>query len=49
MTSDRPYRPAMSDAEARAELQAGAGSQFDARVVAALLEELDQPATKAAR
>jgi diguanylate cyclase (GGDEF)-like protein len=38
MTSDRPYRPAMSDAEARAELRAGAGTQFDERVVAALLE-----------
>jgi putative nucleotidyltransferase with HDIG domain len=50
MTSDRPYRAAMSDAEARAELLAGAGTQFDERVVAALLEELDQPAaTNAAR
>ncbi len=49
MTSDRPYRPAMSDAEARAELLAGAGTQFDERVVAALLEELDQPVTSAAR
>ena len=38
MTSDRPYRPAMSEAEARAELLAGAGTQFDERVVTALLE-----------
>lgn len=38
MTSERPYRPAMSDAEARAELLAGAGTQFDERVVTALLE-----------
>ena len=29
MTSDRPYRAAMSDADARAELRAGAGTQFD--------------------
>ena len=38
MTSDRPYRPAMSDDEARVQLLAGAGTQFDERVVAALLE-----------
>ncbi len=43
MTSDRPYRPAMSGSQARAELLAGAGSQFDERVVAALLQELDEP------
>jgi GAF domain-containing protein len=43
MTSDRPYRSAMSRAQARAELRAGAGSQFDGRVVAALLEVLDDP------
>ena len=53
MTSDRPYRAAMSDAQARAELLAGAGSQFDERVVAALLQVLDegtpQPAAKPAR
>ena len=36
MRPDR--RPAMSDAEARAELLAGAGTQFDKRVVTALLE-----------
>jgi HD-GYP domain-containing protein (c-di-GMP phosphodiesterase class II) len=53
MTSDRPYRSAMSDAQARSELRAGAGSQFDGRVVDALLEVLDdpgaQPALRAAR
>jgi putative nucleotidyltransferase with HDIG domain len=53
MTSDRPYRAAMSDAQARAELLAGAGTQFDERVVAALLQVLDesprQPAAKPAR
>ena len=41
MTSDRPYRPALSDSEAGAELLAGAGSQFDERVVAALLQVLE--------
>jgi HD-GYP domain-containing protein (c-di-GMP phosphodiesterase class II) len=41
MVSDRPYRAAMSDADARAELLAGAGTQFDERVVAALLQALE--------
>jgi HD-GYP domain-containing protein (c-di-GMP phosphodiesterase class II) len=53
MTSDRPYRAAMSAAEARAELIAGAGSQFDERVVSVLLRVLEadgaQPAVSAAR
>ncbi|HEX5910710.1 MAG TPA: HD domain-containing phosphohydrolase, partial [Thermoleophilaceae bacterium] len=53
MTSDRPYRAAMTDAQARSELLAGAGTQFDERVVAALLQVLDegagQPAAKPAR
>ncbi len=52
MTSDRPYRAAMSPSQARSELLAGAGTQFDERVVAALLQVLDeggQPATKPAR
>ena len=40
MTSERPYRAAMSEDEARAELLANAGSQFDPRVVEALLSEL---------
>ena len=38
ITTDRPYRPARSQAEALEELRAGAGSQFDPRVVAALTE-----------
>ena len=33
MTSQRPYRPAMSDAEAFEELRGHAGTQFDAAVV----------------
>ncbi len=41
MTSDRPYRSAMSGPEARAEVLAGAGTQFDERVVSALLQVLD--------
>ena len=53
MTSDRPYRAAMSGTEARAELIAGAGSQFDERVVSVLLRVLEadgaQPAVSAAR
>jgi HD-GYP domain-containing protein (c-di-GMP phosphodiesterase class II) len=36
MTSDRPYRPALDVDQALAELVAGAGSQFDPRVVDAL-------------
>jgi HD-GYP domain-containing protein (c-di-GMP phosphodiesterase class II) len=38
MTSDRPYRRAMSHERALAELRAGAGGQFDAEVVAQLEE-----------
>jgi putative nucleotidyltransferase with HDIG domain len=40
MTSDRPYRRAMSSADATRELRDGAGSQFDPDVTEALLEEL---------
>lgn len=36
MTTDRPYRPGRSQAEALAELQANAGTQFDPRVVETL-------------
>jgi HD-GYP domain-containing protein (c-di-GMP phosphodiesterase class II) len=42
MTTARPYGHKMSDAEARAELRSGAGSQFDPRVVDVLLAELDE-------
>jgi diguanylate cyclase (GGDEF)-like protein/putative nucleotidyltransferase with HDIG domain len=41
MTADRVYRPALGEEAARAELEAGAGTQFDAGVVEALLSSLD--------
>ena len=41
MTSDRPYRRAMDHPEARAELLAHAGAQFDPAVVTALLGVLE--------
>src|SRR3982074_700140 len=40
MTSDRPYRAAMSHAEAIAELSANAGSQFAPSVVEVLIGQL---------
>jgi diguanylate cyclase (GGDEF)-like protein/putative nucleotidyltransferase with HDIG domain len=43
MTTDRPYRDAMSVREARDELRANAGTQFDPLVVGALLTVLDEP------
>jgi HD-GYP domain-containing protein (c-di-GMP phosphodiesterase class II) len=42
MTTDRPYRAAMPQSAARQELRRFSGSQFDPRVVDALLEVLDQ-------
>ena len=42
MTADRPYRGALAEVEARAELRRGAGTQFDERVVEAFLRVLDQ-------
>jgi two-component system, cell cycle response regulator len=42
MTSGRPYAQGMSDTDARAELGRCAGSQFDPRVIVALLAELHQ-------
>ena len=44
MTSNRPYRAAMPAAEARAELERHAGTQFDPTVVAAFLRVLDRQA-----
>jgi diguanylate cyclase (GGDEF)-like protein len=40
MTSERPYRPALSHEDACRELHASAGSQFDPTVVQACLDEL---------
>jgi HD-GYP domain-containing protein (c-di-GMP phosphodiesterase class II) len=40
MTTDRPYRKALSTDEARRRLRDGAGSQFDPRVVDACLRVL---------
>jgi diguanylate cyclase (GGDEF)-like protein/putative nucleotidyltransferase with HDIG domain len=41
MLADRPYRRALTPGQARTELQAGAGTQFDPAVVAALLALID--------
>jgi HD-GYP domain-containing protein (c-di-GMP phosphodiesterase class II) len=42
MTTDRPYRPGMTLAQAREEIQAGAGTQFDPAVVFHLGEVPDE-------
>ncbi len=42
MTTPRPYRPAMTSAEAVAELKAGSGAIFDPEVVDALLDLLGE-------
>ncbi|RCK73269.1 MAG: PAS sensor protein [Anaerolineae bacterium] len=42
LTSDRPYRKAWSQAEAREYLRSQAGKHFDPRVVAAFLQLLEQ-------
>jgi HD-GYP domain-containing protein (c-di-GMP phosphodiesterase class II) len=51
MTSDRPYRRALSQAEALAEVERCAGTQFDpaiARLFLELFAETERPATAAA-
>lgn len=48
VTSDRPYRRARSEAEARAIVKAAAGTHLDARLVAALLRSVAPEATMAA-
>lgn len=45
MTSDRPYRKALSTQQAHDELQRGAASQFDPAVVAALRDALNHETT----
>jgi diguanylate cyclase (GGDEF)-like protein len=47
MTSDRPYRPSIGHAAARAELKRCAGTQFDTGVVDALLAVLEREAERA--
>jgi HD-GYP domain-containing protein (c-di-GMP phosphodiesterase class II) len=47
ITSDRCYRKARTFDEARVELLAAAGSQFDPAVVELFLDELEQPAEPA--
>lgn len=42
MTTERPFAKRLSVAQARAELERGTGTQFDPRVVAALLEAVDR-------
>jgi HD-GYP domain-containing protein (c-di-GMP phosphodiesterase class II) len=42
ITTDRPYRPAASMAEARQAIASGAGTQFDPRAVEALAEVPDE-------
>jgi diguanylate cyclase (GGDEF)-like protein len=42
MTSNRPYRAAMPEAEARRELRRFAGTQFDPEIVATLLRVLEE-------
>jgi len=44
MVSDRPYRRAMSDQDARAELESNAGTQFDPDVVRAMIAALERGA-----
>ena len=44
MTSDRPYREAMSPQQALTELERCSGSQFDPHVIDALVAVLDIPA-----
>ena len=44
MTSDRPYRKAMSPQQAVAELERCSGAQFDPAVITALVAVLDVPA-----
>ena len=49
MTADRVYRPSLGAETARAELNAGAGSQFDAKVVTAFVRALDAGRARALR
>jgi putative nucleotidyltransferase with HDIG domain len=48
MTSNRPYRPAMTEETARQILRRGAGSQWDPKIVEVLLSSLAEEAASAA-
>jgi diguanylate cyclase (GGDEF)-like protein len=48
MTADRTHRAALSEDVARAEIAAGAGSQFDPRLAEALLDMLDAESSESA-
>lgn len=48
LTSDRPYRRATSEREARRVLESEAGPHLDPRIVAALLQSLDNQAPRLA-
>jgi HD-GYP domain-containing protein (c-di-GMP phosphodiesterase class II) len=45
MTTDRPYRKAMSWVSARAELRAGAGTQWDARIIETFIAMVEREGT----
>lgn len=49
MTADRVYSPALAEDAARAELEGGAGTQFDPTVVRAFLRALDAGRTRRLR
>ncbi|MGH2804850.1 MAG: HD-GYP domain-containing protein, partial [Thermoleophilaceae bacterium] len=49
MTTDRPYRPAMTPDDAVAELRAKAGTQFNPAAVEALLDVLSPHGERARR
>jgi HD-GYP domain-containing protein (c-di-GMP phosphodiesterase class II) len=49
MTSPRPHRPALSEAEALRELAAAAGRHLDARLIDALRSVLTHPRETDAR
>ena len=48
MTSDRPYRPRMSEYEAQKQLMEGAGTQFDRKLVDIFLNNMETQLPKAA-
>jgi len=47
MTSNRPYRPALSPGAAQEELRRGSGTQFDPEVVSVLMQTLERTAVPA--